>query len=451
MAHLRVSRPGFRRVVYAAIYAAIFLASFRSYRSTAVEGGSLRAPPEAGDGHDFDALAFNIWRHHRFGFEWSEPEWRRPYEPVAGYESLLERQSDYYPTTYRPPAAPALMALVYAVTDRNFATWRVVECALMAAAVTVAAAVSAEIAGIVAAPLTMVIALTLPLLRLFAHEFRTEGLAALLATLLAWMWIRNGKAGWTGLRSVASGLVLGALALTRSNFLLWIPLTMLAPGADRCSGKRAWRGRALSVAVALLVIGPWWVRNCVVLGAFMPFGTQAALNLPAGFGPRALRFKGQWMSNPGDGAPEIAALKLDPVASEVRLAQYRSALALRWMRENPRDTLWLMGLHAWEEYKPRRLPYPTGAWLLPVAALAAVYLRRSAGVGVIVLMVAANLLGIALTWSARGQFTAPVQPMLAALVGAMAVAAARTIIEFAGRLRRSAATATRAGRPGPAG
>jgi hypothetical protein len=425
-------------LVRSVVYAAVFLASFSSYLTSARKAGSLRAPPEAGDGHDFDALAFNIWRHQRFGFEWSEPEWRRPYEPVAGYESLMERQSDYYPTTYRPPAAPALMALVYAVTNRDFAAWRVVECALMAAAVTVAAAISAEMAGLAAAPVTMAVALTLPLLRLFAHEFRTEGLAALLVTLLAWMWIRNGKAGWTGIRCVATGLVLGVLALTRSIFLLWIPLTMLAPGADRSSGKKAWRGRAISVAVALLVVGPWWVRNCVVLEAFMPLGTQGALNLPAGFGPRALRFKGQWMSNPGDGAPEIAALKLDPVTSEVRLAQYRSALALRWIRENPLDALRLMGMHVWQEFKPRRLPYPTGAWLLPVAALGAVYLRRSAGVAVVVLMVSANILGIALTWSARGQFIAPVQPMLAALVGAMAVAVARAMIEFAGRRRRIA-------------
>ena len=417
------------------VYAVVFLVSFVSYRSSAVKGGSLRAPPEMGDGHDFDALAFNIWKHQRFGFEWDEPEWRRPYEAVRGSESLLERHGDYYPTTYRPPAAPALMALVYAVTDRNFAAWRVVHCAIMAAAVTAAAAVSAEIAGTAAALATMVVALTLPLLRLFAHEFRTEGLAALLVTLLAWTWIRNGKTGWTGIRCVASGLVLGALAMTRSIFLLWIPLTMFAPGADRSSGKGAWRGRAISVAVALLVIGPWWVRNCVVLEAFMPFGTQAALNLPAGFGPRALRFKGLWMSNPGDGAPEIEALKLDPVTSEVRLAQHRSALALRWIREYPLDALRLMGLHVWQEVKPRTLPYPTGAWLLPVAALAAVYLRRSAGVGVIVLMVAANILGIALTWSARGQFIAPVQPMLAALAGAMVVAMVRRTIELAARLR----------------
>jgi hypothetical protein len=418
------------------IYAAVFLVSFASYLSSTVKDGSLHAPPEMGDGHDYDALAFNIWRHQRFGYEWDEPAWRRPYEGVRGYESLLERRSDYYPTTYRQPAAPALMALVYAVTDRNFAAWRVVNCALTAGAVTVAAAVSAEIAGTAAALVTLVLALPLPLLRLFAHEFRTEALATFLVTLLAWTWIRNGKEGWTRARSVASGLVLGALVATRNIFVLWIPLAMLAPGADRATGKSAWRWRAISVAVALLVIGPWWVRNTLVLDAFMPLGTQGALNMPAGFGDRALRFKGVWSSNPGDGAREIEALNLDPVTSEVRLAKFRSALARRWIREHPRDALRLMGLHVWQEVRPRRLPYPTGAWLLPVAAAAAVYLRRSPGVGVIVSMVGANILGIALTWSVSGRFMAPVQPLLAALAGAMMVDMVRRTIELTARLRR---------------
>jgi hypothetical protein len=430
---LVVPRPAVRGIVYAGI----FLASFGCYLSTAMKDGALGAPPEAGDGHDFDALGFSVWRHLRFGFDWSDPDFRRPYERAPGYESLLERQGAFYPSTYRPPAAPALMAVVYAATDRSFAAWRVVECALMAGAVTVAAAVSAEIAGLAAAPLTLAVALFLPLLRLFAHEFRTEGLAALLVTLLAWMWIRNGREGWTVGRCVDSGLVLGVLAMSRSIFLLWIPLTLLAPGADRASSPRAaWRGRVLSVAVALLVIGPWWLRNCVVLQAFLPFGTQGAINLPAGFSDRALRFKGQWMSNPGDGAQEVEAMDLGPVQSEVWLAKHRSAVAARWVRANPGQALRLMGLHVWQEVRPRRLPYPTGAWLLPLAAIGALWLRRSPGVYVVVLMIAANMLGIALTWSARGQFMAPVQPMQAALVGALAVALVRATTALARRLRR---------------
>jgi hypothetical protein len=116
-------------------------------------------------------------------------------------------------------------------------------------------------------------------------------------------------------------------------------------------------------------------------------------------------------------------------------------VALRWIRANPANALRLMGMHMWQEVKPRRLPYPTGAWLLPLAAIGALFLRRSPGVHVVVVMVAANMLGIALTWSARGQFMAPVQPMLAALVGALGVALVRTAIALARRPGRGDAAA----------
>ena len=59
------------------VCAAVFLVSFASYLSSAMKQLiAPRPPPEMGDGHDYDALAFNIWRHQRFGYEWDEPAWR---------------------------------------------------------------------------------------------------------------------------------------------------------------------------------------------------------------------------------------------------------------------------------------------------------------------------------------------------------------------------------------
>ena len=111
---------------------------------------------------------------------------------------------------------------------------------------------------------------------------------------------------------------------------------------------------------------PWWIRNIVVHDAFMPLGTQGGVNLPMGFGPRAFRTQGIWASNPGDGWPEIAALNLDIVTSEVMLAQYRQTLALNWMKENPALVVHLMRLHVGQELKPgRRLLFAN--WLLPGA------------------------------------------------------------------------------------
>jgi hypothetical protein len=423
------TRAGTRRVRQI-VYGVLFCASFSFYLSTARTDQPLSAPPEAGDGHDYDALAFNIWQYQRFGFDWNDPAWRRPYEGVPGYESLLGRHSEYYPTTYRQPAVPMLMAVVYAVTHRSFAAWRVVNCSLMAGAVTIAAATSVQFAGLpAAAVVTALLAFALPLLTLFAHQFMTESLAAFLVMLLAWTWIRNQRTGWSPSSAVGSGLVLGTLMATRSVFILLMPLALLAPGGDVRSANR-WRLRIICVGTALLLIGPWWIRNVQVLGSFMPLGTQGGVNMPAGFGPRALRFDGMWTSNPGDGFAEIAALKLDTVTSEVRLAKFRSALATTWIREHPLDALRLMFLHVWQETRPRRLPYPTGAWLLPAAMLAALYFRKSPGIGVILSIVGANILGICLTWSVGGRFMAPVQPILAALVGAAIVAVPRDLVRL---------------------
>ena len=117
------------------------------------------------------------------------------------------------------------------------------------------------------------------------------------------------------------------------------------------------------------------------------------------------------------------------------------------MRDHPRDVVRLMGLHVWQEIRPRTLPYPTDAWLLPAAGLAALILRRSPGVGVVAAMTAVNLAGIALTWSVAGRFMAPVQPILAALVGAALVIVARRAWPSDPAARRRSETAT----PGPRG
>ena len=151
------------------------------------------------------------------------------------------------------------------------------------------------------------------------------------------------------------------------------------------------------------------------LDAFMPLGTQGGINLPMGFGPRALRSQGIWASNPGDGWPEIAALKLDIVTSEVMLATHRQRLTLNWMMQNPGPVLYLMRLHVTQELKPGRDVY--SKWLLPAAAISAVVLWKFPGMWVLAMIIAGNVLSIAMTYSAGGRFMIPVQPLLVALIG----------------------------------
>jgi hypothetical protein len=397
------------------------------YVTNIVNSGALREPPEAGDGHDYDAIAFNIWQGRGFGYDWSHEAWRQPYVGIPRYGPLLTRKSEFYPTTYRPPAMPYLLAGVYAVTGRNFAAWRIVNCSITAAAVTMAAIVSAQFAGIPAAVLTTAFALQSRDLTRYSGMFMTEALATFFVALLGFSWVRNAQRGWTVHRAVVSGIVLAGLIAARTMFVLWVPVVLFLPGTDLSFGSRfAWRTKAICLAVAIIVISPWWIRNMVVTKAFMPLGTQGAINLPMGFGPRAIRSQGIWASNPDDGWPEIAARKLDVVTSEVLLAQYRSRLTVNWMLVHPIEVLRLMRQHVWQEFRARRRD-TVWRWTFPAAALALLVLRRYPGVWAVALMIVATILSIAMTYSAGGRFLVPVEPLVFAL-------AAATVLVLSGQL-----------------
>jgi len=403
-----------------AVLAAIFLSTFGIYLTRASTSGALREPPETGDGHDYDAIAFNVWQGRGFGYHWSDPNWRQPYEGIPRYRLLLTRQSEFYPTTYRPPAMPLLLSGVYALTGRSFVTWRVVNCGITAGAVTTAAAIAAQFSGIPAALLTAVILVQSRELTRYSAMFMTEPLAMLMLSLVGFVWVRNASSGWTTRRAVAAGIAMGGLLAARTIFILTTPVLLILPGRDLSFGSKfAWKTKAICLAVAIIVISPWWIRNIIALDAFMPLGTQGGINLPMGFGPRALRNQGVWASNPEDGWPEIAALKLDIVTSEVMLAQHRQRLALTWMADNPGQVLHLMRLHVSQELKPGRDFY--SRWLLPAAAVSAVVLWRFPGAWVVVLIVCGNILSVAMTYSAGGRFMVPLQPLLAALVAAALV------------------------------
>jgi 4-amino-4-deoxy-L-arabinose transferase-like glycosyltransferase len=408
------------------IFAAIFVAAFGTYGLRAYRSGNLNNPPEAGDGPDYEAIAFNIWKGKGYGYDWNDAEYRAPYEGLARYRDLLSRHSNYYPTTYRPPALPYVLSGVYALTGRNFAVWRILNCAIMAGAVTFAAAIAAHFGGLIAAPVAAVLLLQSPRLTQYSQMFMTEGLATFLVCLLALIWLTQRQRPRKLAGAAASGAVLGALMLVRSIYVLWVPIALFAPTSDPAAeGRFGWRAKAVCLAACLIVIAPWGVRNIVVTQAFMPAGTQGPLNLPAGFGPRALQYNGLWRSIPDDGAEELRRQNIDPysVAFEVRLAKMRSDIAMTWMREHPRDVLRLMVLHVWQEIRPRGRPL--WDYLLPAAGLAALVFRKSPGIGVIVLMVSANILSVAMTWGAGGRFMTPVQPLLIALISAMIVVGIR--------------------------
>lgn len=109
----------------------------------------------------------------------------------------------------------------------------------------------------------------------FTSHFWAE---TVFATLLWWGMERllaaDGEASTPA--ALASGLLLGLAVLTRETVLYFLPLAALWLAWRRTGGGRR---AALLLAVSLLVVLPWTVRNWAVFHAFVPVSTSGALNL----------------------------------------------------------------------------------------------------------------------------------------------------------------------------
>ncbi|MFD1950987.1 glycosyltransferase [Sphingomonas arantia] len=81
-----------------------------------------------------------------------------------------------------------------------------------------------------------------------------------------------------------------------------------------------------SVPVLLLVMAPWWIRNGLVLGHFVPLTTTGGLGLWIGNNPNT---SGNWMPLP----PAIAALP------ELEQSARAAAVAKAWIAAHPVDML----------------------------------------------------------------------------------------------------------------
>src|SRR5262249_30996069 len=99
--------------------------------------------------------------------------------------------------------------------------------------------------------------------------------------VLAMLWADN-DAG--GARWLAPGLLLGALALTRPEYLaISIPIAVVVfARGGRASWRRCLTQAAILLAGLILVVAPWTARNAVAMHRFVPVSTGGGQVLFAG-------------------------------------------------------------------------------------------------------------------------------------------------------------------------
>jgi hypothetical protein len=151
-----------------------------------------------------------------------------------------------------------------------------------------------------------------------------ESLAILLVLALAWAWLRLIEPGRRDRLAVAVlGIAAALLALTQPG---WATLAALF---GLMFVRRAGIGRIVSAglpaaALAVVVMLPWWIRNWLVFGAFVPLTTAGGASLWIGNHPGA---SGNWEPP----LPQLRGL------SEMAYGPRAAAIARDWIVHHPVD------------------------------------------------------------------------------------------------------------------
>ncbi|MGA2602775.1 MAG: glycosyltransferase family 39 protein [Verrucomicrobiia bacterium] len=242
-------------------------------------------------------------------------------------------------STYLPPGAPALFAVVYLIFGKSYATVRIVHALLGAASAfllfLLAKAVVTERAGYVAAAVYALY----PSAIFYSDLLLTETLYTFSLILCLWLcvaWFAP-RPNWT--RAVICGIALGLAALVRPTIFLLMPLLALW-GLFVLNGVRAKALIFVVVVVTYLTTVPWSLRNYSLYHRFILVAPRTWTEILGGNNPVVAtdpKYAGYciWYSQvPGwehkfDGVPQIGR---EAIARQ---------LAIQWLSDHP-DKWWYL-------------------------------------------------------------------------------------------------------------
>ena len=241
---------------------------------------------------------------------------------------------------YQAPLYPYFLGAVYAVFGRDLLIVRIIQAVLGAASAVLLAAAATRLyssrAGVVAGGL---MALYAPAIFLTAL-IQKAALDVFLVSLAIWLIARltdrpEGRLDWFVL-----GVTLAALALTRENALVLIPVALIF-------ARR--RGAGIVLLGVLLVLTPVAVRNQLVGGGFFLTTSQFGPNFYIGNNPRADGTYQPIREGRGDAAferqdaTELAERALGRQASPSDVSAYWRGRAFDYITSQPTDWVRLLG------------------------------------------------------------------------------------------------------------
>jgi 4-amino-4-deoxy-L-arabinose transferase-like glycosyltransferase len=278
--------------------------------------GIGRAPEAGTDAEEYDAYAWNLLQGR--GYRGMSPD-------VADRDHL---------TAYRPPGTSLIWGGLFSAFGHRYDVVRIFNCAAGAATIWLVYGVGIRSFGPTAGLLGAGIYAVWPISLLYSASLLSEPPGALLfmAYLLACLMFAD-HPGWK--TAVTAGALLGLTLLTRPNPLFMLPLTAVWALWQFCRDRRTLvLGLAIPV-ITLLTMSPWWVRNALVFGRFIPLSTMGGSALLQGnnrivAADPSLYGYSVWDSK----IPEYREA-LRSAGDEIERDRRAGRFAIEWLKANP--------------------------------------------------------------------------------------------------------------------
>jgi 4-amino-4-deoxy-L-arabinose transferase-like glycosyltransferase len=276
-----------------------------------------------------------------------------------------------------------------------------------------------------------VLAAVHPNLWQFEGRLYSEALALPLAVLLLVIVLDRPP---TTRLVVGAGVVLGVSLLVRPTSLFFVPL-VLAAFWTSAGARTAVRSTAAVLAVAVLCIVPWTVRNYVLTDSFIPISLQD-MAVAGTFNPEAAddpRYPYAWRPYTERDKDIFSLEPTNPLPEgELHAEMLRRARA--YVEDHPESVLeafWWNGIvRTWDLRKPSLILFEVPFegrnrdvarvgmvvyWVLLAGALAAVWRLRARRAVVVPLLLGAAAASVVFTVAAATRYRVPYEPVVVIL------------------------------------
>lgn len=219
----------------------------------------------------YEVPGYNL--SHGNGFSFSDKELRD--DTVRGWacahSGLGCRPSELYPAAAYPPGYSIFVAGIYSIFGRSLTALWLSQGLLLLLLCAMFYSLAARLLSPIGQTFVFLVLSAYPFIARHMGIIMSDGLHLVLWFSVAWVAVAVRPGLWRG---IALGTLAAAAVMTRPYALVCLPF-MLAPGIRRTLNLR--HKELIAVILAgLLVCAPWWIRNGLVFGRFIPFSAAGA-------------------------------------------------------------------------------------------------------------------------------------------------------------------------------